>query len=784
MRITAILLSGVDITNDVVGISNLTRSINDAWDIEGAELQLSVVDDAGTYLDWIRTLPEGQSIVCEVYDENGGVVLIGEIDPPQSEYDEATQNISLSVTDFFARAKSAVVQDETWKRGGDAIYTILEEASLGEDPTDYLDFDHVAELYPDDILVTEFDENGSKQTDRKKIVSVHPEFGRVYLESPPRRISPAGSQWTRSNHELRMLSVHDAIARLNVDIEVAGVISTLAPGLEGGFSGPGWIGVDGAAGEYQFVPQIEDNTGSVEFSDPVTSPYPVPRIEDQIGSVIIQCAYDANTIQAVFRGPGDTETERLMIRFGKDAPAIVVDWVWPGPGENAAPYPLDWVNHLSSPPAELVPPLSWRSMVGDSFSIIPQIYIRDATETGPNVIEGSQSEMSVMCIDYSIPQLWDWYKPEDTTTWQLRKWTWNGSTWSPTNVGSPRVVNWVHGIAFDHVTSTLYTVDPFRLRTVDQSTGAIGDVMALPIITGQSFGILSPERLMYALNRNGNVLYLWDIAAGYAQTDLHVDTGRINITTLIMFESSLYALSYGTAGTFLHRWTKVEGEWVEDLAEQLLPTAHQAGSTTKTTGILWISVGGQLFVHSTTYEPLFERADVFGMSVGDVARNCAFLADSIIAINPNGGVSITPKVTTPSPEATVTEWDEYKMAATWDAQYQRVNVNGRDDFSSASATTGIPGDTLEVECEFITLKSLARAIARMILEYHKYKRRPLSGSTDQVNGLLPLQAFTDNASGADFMLTSVVIFLNPEAPGVITSDDVVEIESIEQVVAV
>lgn len=693
---------------EMVGIGDLNRSISEAWEITGSNCSVEVIDSEKLLFHAARTLPEGEVIIVEMYDENDERVFIGDADPAQCTYSEKRLTTSLKAENLFERIKGTVVQDETWKRPAGNTYTITEEAYRGDDggdnqkPTDWLIVDHVVNLYPDDELEVEFIQDRKTKTEKLKVRYPSPAQNRIYLDKAPSIVIPVDTVVTRTNSEARFISVQNAFERLNADIQAIGSVVSRPLSIEGGIATlPGWLGASGALNDQIFTVTIENETAEIELDEPVTAPYPPPLFNDQVGSVRLMTRTGNNVLARWLTSGAEVQT----VEFGFGVEPSIASWSVSQSFHSA----VDWTPHVASEPSSFMTQILEERRGAFDYSAMKRYRIAP---------EGDNDNKRLLSYD------WD----SGTNSW-INETLING------NLNSP---SFIYNLTYDHQNQKLYVAGHDRIYQVNRGNGAYSDLTG-PLDAMGDIAFLSLDQILVMSTQGGLVIFNptdWSsetIKTGY----------RHFVNTVRMWNGRLFFVGTKSDTTALLCYEKIDGEWTEIFVDQL--TDFQAGSATLVTAAdyIFIEVHGLLFTHSTTLLPILPRADVSGMTVGDVAQNLAFFANATLRDDPEGAVHVEPKTAIPAPTYAVTECDSVSRTANWPEQYQRIVIEGKADGVSGAALTQIPGESWEItSAPFVFMSSHARAIALTLLSFHKYKRREIQIEAEELDGIQPLETFT------------------------------------------
>ena len=685
-----IRLNGEEIT-PLQSSMNLSSQISLEWQITNSGLSFSILDLDRTWFNAIRTAPEDEPIILDIFDEDDVLYFKGVVEHKECDRNDKTGVLKLKVRDLFSREKTIRIKGSQWERDRDTVYTVIAEDGEGEDPTDTYILDHTADLYAGDILTRTFeDEDAGQQTEEITVRTVAPEFGTITVVKPAQSRARPDDVWTRKNHELWFVPLPEAIAKINTQLEADGAIVRLAS----------------EADEVFFE------------NDSATFPFPPPRGEAP-GSVLVQCAHDADRVLCVFQSLADTNTEKGMVVVGFDAEPEFTVWQHPGSGGDSGVYPLDWVNHLAAPPAQLLPPLKQHRQLGGL-----QIPFRDRDVT--NILPPQHTFTDV---DMVRAEAWELI---DDQGYYLKRYAWDGADWAfaETTANFPALRN-VRGFAYDHQADHFWMVrrdgvDAF-LETMDRQGAITATGVAFADIRLHSLGLIATNRILYALNVNGEQIRFWDLAgAPEPMGSIRIKGGLIHAHTLTWRGSGIWFIGTDAGGTWLYHWQRVDdGEglvWQRRMKDFLLDYPAMYPRMTKAGDHLWIGANGQLWVHGQRYKPMLVRATVAGQTIQSLLQNLAILAHAYVLVNHTGLVTLIP-----IPRRFESAGDPFRYrgleeTATWDGQVQSVTIKGASKSISARAKTDEPGEGLELECRFLMSNSHALALAKLELDFRKHKR--------------------------------------------------------------
>lgn len=697
---------------ELVEVGKLSQSLGEAFEIRGSNCSAVVIDDDMNLFHSLRTLPEGEVIIMEIFDENDERIFLGDCDPTQCEHDEEKKVTSLEAESLFERVKGTVVQDQTWARPAGNTYQIAEEAILGEGPADWLILEHVTNIFPDDELQVEAVVNGRVQTKKMKVLYAEASTNRVYLDGKPSAILEVGTTVTRLNNEVRFLSIKDAVSRLNNDIEALGSVISRPLGIEGGMgSALGWLGVNGVLDDQIFTVSIENELGDIVLDEPVTAPYPVPRFEGTLGTVDLMTGKGVNGVIARFVSPSDTGSSVQMVEFGFGTDPVLSSWELPNSDYLKA---VDWTPHLAVEPSSFLPAIG--NAKTSAFDLAAGKRYRIYIVFHPEQVE----------VEKLVSHDWD----PVTRTW-INETLINGSlTTAPSFIGC---------LTYDQVSLKLYAQGDGAIYQVNRGNGVFTPVASGLQTTGD-IACMSLDRLMAMGTRNSMVLFNLD---NFSEIET-IQTGyKCFAETCRMWKGRLYFVGIDSETTALFCYEKIDSEWQEVFKDVLTDFQARNATLIARQDHIFIEVHGLLFTHSATLLPVITKADVSGMTVGEVTQNLVFFANAYIKDDPEGVIRIIPKTTIPDPTFDVTDVDEIVRRANWSEQYQRIVVEGDSDDIRGAAITGIPGESWEISsAPFVFMSSHARAIALTLLNWHKYKRREIDLTTDQLNGAQVLDTFT------------------------------------------
>ena len=717
MIIQTIELNNQDVTTEVFDLGGLSASVSDAWEISGGKVDFSLYDPDRVWFAMAVTAPDDRPLKLWIVAQDDSTAFLGEIEAGEVTWDQTSGTTRMSAADPFARAKNTEIVTENWQRPGVREYLSIGLVNPDGSPLPYLQLETVENLWPGDTLSTRFEnDEGGRTTLSIEIVQVMPEFGQVRLERAPREMPPPGTLWQRENHEPRFVALGDAVARLEQDLNGSGTVPVT------------------------LIDEIKD----LHFEEPALYPFPVPQKPDTAGSVLLQGAADGERAMAVYITRTDTGVQRSMVRFNREDPPEFFAWTY-DPTGNAAPYPLDWVRDLAQPPAALLPPLKQHRRAG--FQITP------------TVLNGPPQALNLTvhtAVDLQNQKAYELRGSEGD--WLLVAWTWNGSDWAqPDEIRDFEGLH-VRGLTFDHARNQLW----LAVRDLpDQPAATIRGLsldgvlsptaMTFESVARHGLGMLGLARILYAEPENGRRLAFYQF--GGEKTVLEVDNDMLLGHTLTLFQEDLFVISIGRAGTLLHRYREIDGQWVEQEADLLSEYAPGQATLTHAGGMLWVGLNGQLWVRSTTYKPMLVKADVAGMNVAEVLQNILFLGHAYLNNDLKGTVTLTPKPAAYPHLGAIHDPVRLSVRANWSEHYQRIVVTGRHAEHVGIATTGIAGDEWKVDCDFVESGTHAAAIARLLLDYHKPKRREVTLTEIEIDRVLPLQVLT--IDGADYLVRAI-----------------------------
>ncbi len=689
-------------------MNSLSWSISDAWELTGGNCGVTVIDDDKLLFNAARTLTEGEIIVLEIYDENEDRIFVGDVDASQVAYDERAESTSLSASNLFNRIKGTIVQAETWARPGSTTYTVSEESSVNEGPTQFLMFEGQTDnLYTDDELNVVVPQQGTDTIEKLKVLWVEHQTGKVMLESKPSKIIPAATVCTRINNELRFLSVQSAFDRLNADLQAIGTLLSRPLGfIGGGSTGPGWDFV-GSTGENIFSITIENETANITLDEFITAPYEVPQLPGELGSVYLMTGFGTDDVLARYITRSETATVKNLITFGFDIEPTLLNWTV---ADDTFVTVFDWLPHTVSEP--------------------------------PNYLPQHFNAASTEAYDIDNEYMYEIEGPGGSKFTYFVRWELVAGLWTNrTEISSPGGIGFIHGVTYDNDNGTLYCAADSKIYEVNVVTGVFSAVTGdLPGIG--TISCLSLAGLLVMSSKTGGVVTIVDINDAFSDTTIET-TYKAFVESIRVWNGTMYFLGANQDNTKLFAYDWNGTEWEEQFSDTLLNYQAEYGRILTRANHLFIEVNGNIWTHSKTVLPVLPRADVSGMSVGDITRNLAFFAFATIREDEEGIVWVTPKTAIPASSVTVTEVVSLKRVANWPDQYQRITVKGRTSNVVGSALTGVPGEDWEVSsAPFVFMSSHARAIALTLLNYHKYKRRTIRIASEQLEGLRPGDTFT------------------------------------------
>ena len=670
MRFDTVLIDGqpVAVVDDEYEVET---AFSFDYEISGASLTLAIVDVDRAWFLKVRQADPDQSMIAEIMLD-GLIVFTGQIPAKGVTHHRQTGQTEITIQDRFANFKNRRLTGEGWNREP-AEYRLAIEVPEGA-TVERLTFYGLPDLYPGD-QIKPAGQTGTKQ--RVRIAS--PESGVVQLEKGIKGPFPEGSIFERVNHEPRYQAAALAIDHINDRLADTGIA-------------------------------IEDRTTDIIFDVPVLVPFPPPR-GDVPGASLLMAAAGENEVICAYQ---TMEPGGEMVTIGFDDPPAFSIWA-SNPEGIAAPYPMDWTRHRSTPPEKLIAPIF--SNIMNQGLVIPR-WLR----------QGDQLEIppgdTFFAYDY---QRFEAYELKDIeSVYTLRRYSWDdvAHDWiKPETVGQFPAMRQVGGMVFDGQTDALYvawTLNGARLDQIDRN----GQQTAMPWDTGtvryHSLTLFTERRLLFAI-------------ADQTMTARHLDTGEVIMalpvnrdiltSTLTFWNDDFYAIAIGN-GTRLVSWRHIEGVWQPGIDEAILDYTATVPVLIPTRDALWIGAGGRLWQYGYRYRPLLEYADIAGQTVQDLLKNLLLIMDGVLMSSWLGEVIIYPRTASleAGPVLDASNAKTGDMSAAWDGEYSQVTVEGAGEIT-ATAQIFDGGDELSIECKYITSASVARAVASTVLAWRSRRRR-------------------------------------------------------------